>query len=240
MATMDTKLNQLVDTVWARFQEWPGTKRFLIVIGGIPGSGKTTLSLHLTAALNARWSSEHFGSPPIAVFVPMDGFHYTRAQLDTFPNPAEAHARRGAAFTFDGEGFVNLVKRLAEPVTESTETIWAPDFDHAAKDPRENAIAVERHNRIVVLEGNYTLLNIPPWSQIAPLSSLTILATVPHEVARRRLAARHLRAGIVDTLEAGDRRAVENDLPNGDEMLANVVPGVDVLFESVDEEGWGS
>jgi len=85
-----------------------------------------------------------------------------------------------------------------------------------------------------------TLLNIPPWSQIAPLSSLTILATVPHEVARRRLAARHLRAGIVDTLEAGDRRAVENDLPNGDEILANVVPGVDVVFESVDEEGWGS
>ena len=153
-------------------------------------AGKTTLSLHLTAALNARWSSEHFGSPPIAVFVPMDGFRmftsplshipapffypspdtfktkksnfyhedYTRAQLDTFPNPAEAHARRGAAFTFDGEGFVNLVKRLAEPVTESTETIWAPDFDHAAKDPRENAIAVERHNRIVVLEGNCKFL----------------------------------------------------------------------------------
>jgi len=28
MATMDAKLNQLVDTVWARFQEWPETKRF--------------------------------------------------------------------------------------------------------------------------------------------------------------------------------------------------------------------
>lgn len=84
----------------------------------------------------------------------MDGFHYTRAQLDAMPDPAHAHARRGAEFTFDGEAFYELVKHLHEPLTTTTTTIFAPSFDHAVKDPKENDIAVEPSHRIVVLEGN--------------------------------------------------------------------------------------
>lgn len=84
----------------------------------------------------------------------MDGYHYTRAQLDAMPDPATAHARRGAEFTFDGEAFYHLVKRLKEPLTRDTPTIYAPSFDHAIKDPKENDIAVERTHRVVVLEGN--------------------------------------------------------------------------------------
>lgn len=70
------------------------------------------------------------------------------------PDPANAHARRGAEFTFDGEAFLQLVKRLTEPLTDNTPTISAPSFDHAIKDPKENDIPVERTHRIVVLEGN--------------------------------------------------------------------------------------
>lgn len=84
----------------------------------------------------------------------MDGYHLTRAQLDAMPDPAAAHARRGAAFTFDGEGFLRLVRRLREPLTDRTTTIFAPSFDHALKDPREDDIPIERTHRIVVLEGN--------------------------------------------------------------------------------------
>jgi pantothenate kinase len=84
----------------------------------------------------------------------MDGFHLTRAQLDAMPDPVTAHSRRGAAFTFDGEGFLRLVQRLREPLTDATTTVFAPSFDHAVKDPKENDIAVGRTHRIVVLEGN--------------------------------------------------------------------------------------
>ncbi len=87
----------------------------------------------------------------------MDGFHYTRAQLDAMPDPAVAHARRGAEFTFDGEAFAALVRRLAEPLTEETGPVLAPSFDHAVKDPKEGDIRVERGQRIVVLEGNCEL-----------------------------------------------------------------------------------
>lgn len=46
---------------------------------------------------------------------------------------------------------------------------------------------------------------------------------MPREVARRRLVARHLAAGIVQSVEEGERRADENDLPNGDLMKENLV-----------------
>jgi pantothenate kinase len=56
------------------------------------------------------------------------------------------------------------------PVTAPSEpeiTISAPSFDHAAKDPVENAISISSRSRVVIVEGNYTLLNQSPWSDIA-------------------------------------------------------------------------
>ncbi|KAL2126604.1 hypothetical protein VTI74DRAFT_557 [Chaetomium olivicolor] len=186
---MDAVLNRLVDKAWDKFLKTPEEQRFLIAIGGIPGSGKTTLSKRLTDALNARYAAQFPDMPPIAAFVPMDGYHYTRAQLDAMPDPATAHARRGAEFTFDGEGFLQLVKRLKEPLSNQTTTIFAPSFDHAIKDPKENDIAVEKWHRIVVLEGNCEL---PPpispfflrrhlvWLRLRPdINDLYSLVTLP-------------------------------------------------------------
>jgi pantothenate kinase len=91
------------------------------------------------ARLTTGVVNERFGSE-IAVAVSMDGYHFTRAQLDKMPNPVEAHARRGAEFTFDGEGFLALVRRLREPLEPTAATVYAPSFDHAVKDPKEDDI----------------------------------------------------------------------------------------------------
>ncbi|KAK4148002.1 P-loop containing nucleoside triphosphate hydrolase protein [Dichotomopilus funicola] len=242
---MDATLSRLLDIAWDRFTKAPENTRFLIAIGGIPGSGKTTLSQRLTTALNARHaaltSQPQQPQQPIAAFVPMDGYHLTRAQLDALPDPATAHARRGAEFTFDGASFVQLVRQLkqeGEPLTEATPTVYAPSFDHAVKDPKEGDIAIGGRQRIVVLEGNYLLLDTPPWSQAIPLFSLTIFVSVPRATARARLASRHVAAGLVTTLADGDRRAIENDLPNGDEILQRRVGKVDVEVESLEDGGW--
>jgi len=89
----------------------------------------------------------------------MDGYHLTRAQLSAMPDPETAHARRGAEFTFDGEGFLGFVQTLRQPVTTSAGTIYAPSFDHAVKDPKENDIAILPSHRIIVFEGNCELTN---------------------------------------------------------------------------------
>lgn len=125
----------------------------MIAIGGMPGSGKTTLSQTMVDAINARQGSLNPASPPLAAFVPMDGYHLTRAQLSAMPDPVTAHARRGAEFTFDGHGFFKLVEALRAPLTTESGTIYAPSFDHAVKDPKEGDIAVGVEQRVVVFEG---------------------------------------------------------------------------------------
>ena len=89
------------------------------------------------------------------------------------PDPNEAFKRRGAAFTFDAEAFVKLVRRLRmEPVTkrdDPSRLITAPSFDHAVKDPVEDDIHLSSAEDLIVLEGNYLLLNQAPWNQIAGL-----------------------------------------------------------------------
>lgn len=151
-----------------------------------------------------------------------DGYHLTRAQLDLLPDPATAHFRRGAPFTFDPASLLTLVHALAN-TTAPTETVYAPSFSHALKDPVPHDIPLHPHHRILVFEGNYLALDLPVWRDIATSFDHLWYLDVPREVARRRLVARHLAAGIVQSVEEGERRADENDLPNGDLMKENLV-----------------
>lgn len=148
----------------------------------------------------------------------MDGFHLTRAELSAMPDPVTAHARRGAPYTFDAQKFHALVQSLRKPISPE-QTIYAPSFDHAVKDPKENDIAVLPTHRIVVIEGNYVALNKEVWRDAALLFDELWFVEVDFEVARKRLRERHVRAGIVQTIEEGDKRATENDLVNGKEIV---------------------
>lgn len=89
--------------------------------------------------------------PDIAVAIPLDGYHLTRKQLSEMPNSEEAIFRRGAAFTFDAEGYYKLVEKLRKPLEATTPTIRAPSFDHAKKDPVEDDISIPSSARIVSL-----------------------------------------------------------------------------------------
>lgn len=60
---------------------------------------------------------------------------------------------------------------------------------------------------------------------------------VEREVARARLVKRHLDAGIVSTVEEGERRAEENDLPNGD-LVRDKLVRVDRRIPYVEDISW--
>jgi pantothenate kinase len=66
--------------------------------------------------------------------------------------------------------FVDAVKSLREVlVTDSNnldKALWVPSFDHAKKDPVERDIFVLSSQKIVLLEGNYLLLDESPWKVI--------------------------------------------------------------------------
>ncbi|KAI2606435.1 phosphoribulokinase/uridine kinase [Hypoxylon fragiforme] len=234
---MDSQVARLVDKAWDKFQQLPDGQRLLIAIGGIPGSGKTTLSQIVTTALNARHASlQPSASEPVAVFVPMDGYHLTRAQLSAMPDPALAHARRGAEFTFDGSAFLSLVQslRIAPPPPTP---VYAPSFDHAVKDPKPDDIAILPAHRVVVFEGNYVVLDKAPWREAAALMDERWFVEVGFGTARRRLVRRHVKAGIArDEGEAG-KRADENDLVNGEEIV-RMRGEVDEVVVSEEDGKW--
>lgn len=129
--------------------------RALLGITGVPGAGKTTLAEGLVAALND-------GSPGLAVHVPMDGYHLADRVL-------EAHgtrARKGAAETFDGWGYVELLRLLR---SRPDHPVFAPGFDRDLEQPLAGAIEVPPTARLVVSEGNYLLLEQEPWSLVRGL-----------------------------------------------------------------------
>ncbi|KAH6031841.1 hypothetical protein HBI83_022470 [Parastagonospora nodorum] len=203
-------------------------QRILVALAGVPGSGKSTISNALIAELALR------GIQDVSI-VPMDGFHHSQAALSTFDDAETAFRRRGAPFTFDAEAFVRLVTKLkAMPVTTPTETeliVSAPNFDHATKDPSPNAIAISSQNRVIIAEGNYTLLNLTSWNEIAKSCAEKWFVDAPIDTVRDRLAERHLAAGIEDSMQAAVQRANENDIPNG-AMIRSMLIKPDVVIEN--------
>lgn len=156
----------------------------------------------------------------------MDGFHLTRAQLRAMPNPDEAAHRRGAAFTFDGEGILTLARSLT---ALPRQTVRAPAFDHATKDPVADAIEVNAAARIVLIEGNYCALNREPWKTAAGLMDELWYVDVSSKVAHARLAKRHLASGIVaDEQEAWERASGTDEL-NAVDIRENRLPCSEVI-----------
>lgn len=235
---MEDQVQRLVDKTWGLYQQLPEGRRLMIGIAGIPGSGKTTLAGTVAQRLSQRIQQEggaasHDGDA-VALAVPMDGFHLTRAALSAMPDPETAHARRGAAFTFDPEGFLAFVTNLRNKVSEP---FWGPTFDHAVKDPKEEGLLIGPGNRVVLVEGIYVALDETHWRDAAAVFDELWFVDVDFEVARARLRERHLRAGIVQTLEEGDRRAVENDLVNGKEIIDKRLPVAEVV-RSREDGAW--
>jgi hypothetical protein len=199
------------------------------------------LAASVANKVNARYQESSSEPDDVALVIPLDGYHLTREQLSLMPNSEEAHFRRGAAFTFDGEGYLALVKALREPLG-SGKTVHAPSFDHAVKDPVENDIPIPPTARILIFEGLYVALSRPPWSEAASLMNEIWFMDVPLPVAEARVAKRNFAAGLSPTLEAALSRTKKNDMRNAEDVLENRVGGALIreVIGSVEDDAWKS
>lgn len=187
-----------------------GPGRFLVALAGPPASGKSTLAETLAQALQ-----------PGARVVPMDGFHYDDAVLI----PRGLRPRKGAPETFDARGFLHLLRRLREE-----DEVAIPIFDRSMELSRAGADIVGPADRILIVEGNYLLLDECPWRDLAPLFDLTVFLDVPEAELVRRLADRWRHYGKSEA--EAKAWIASNDLPNALTVLTRSRPA-DITFRNL-------
>ncbi|BGP44023.1 hypothetical protein JCM10449v2_008080 [Rhodotorula kratochvilovae] len=159
----------------------------------------------------------------------MDGFHRTQAELAADADPELSFRRRGTPFTFAPDKLLDVVRRI-----RTEQRVPAPAFSHAEKDPVEGAVVVEPHHRIVIVEGNYLLLDEPVWRDISREMDERWFYSVPEGVALRRIIKRHVQAGLAPDEQAAEEKALANDVLNGRHILANMLrPDRVLLSDSV-------
>lgn len=122
----------------------------------------------------------------------------------------EAYARRGAPWTFDAEAFVAAVRKIRLQGGASL-----PSFDHGVGDPVEGDILIDSQQHAVVLvEGNYLLLESEPWVHLRELFDDTWFVDCPLDTAMQRVFERQTAIGLAPDVSRG--RIAGNDRPNGE------------------------
>jgi pantothenate kinase len=175
-----------------------GHDRVLLGITGPPGAGKSTVSEWLVEHLNAG------AATAVAAYVPMDGFHLSNLVLAALG----LRDRKGSPPTFDAAGFAALLQRLRAGV----DTVYAPRFHREIEESIAAEIAVGPEIGLVVVEGNYLLLDEPPWRAVRAALHEVWYLDAPDDVLAERLLTRRLLAepdrDLAQAWVAG------NDLPN--------------------------
>lgn len=198
-----------------------GASRRPTIVGivGPPGSGKS----HLSRFLADRLPSEH-GLTTVAV--PMDGFHLSNSVLVQLGR----RDRKGSPDTFDTAGLAHLLGRVRQPTAD---VVYAPAFDRSIEEPIAGSITVGPGVELVLVEGNYLLVDDERWRPVGDQLDLTMYVSTPEAVRRERLVRRHgaqygsAAADWVERVDMANAAIVESTRHRAEVVIDDVdVPGV--------------
>lgn len=197
---LNVTVNQLALDVLTNMRR-ADRRRYVLGIVGVPGAGKTTLAEELAEKINGAVGDG------FAVVLAMDGFHLPNAELDA----RGLRSRKGSPPSYDAAGFVELV-RAARQQKADDEPIGVPGYCRQVHEPVADAFTIDPMCGLVIVEGQYLLLDEQPWAAIRGLLDEAWYIDIDLEESMARTKARHERGGCTD--EQAQRKVDENDRPN--------------------------
>jgi pantothenate kinase len=153
-------------------------RRMVVFLAAPPGTGKSTLV--------AFWEylAKRDERLPAIQALPMDGFHHYNDCLVA----NDLKRFKGAPQTFDVPKLHQALRDLQQP-----ESKW-PQYDRNLHDPVEDAIPVTAS--VVVVEGNWLLLDRPEWCALRAFCDFSIFISAEPEALSERLIGRKMRGGL--------------------------------------------
>lgn len=109
--------------------------------------------------------------------------------------------------------------------------MYAPSFDHGVGDPVEDDIFVSLQHKVVIVEGNYLLLDEDIWRDISSIFDEKWFIDVDIETAMQRVLRRHISTG--KRPDVAKWRIDYNDRPNA-ELIIKSSKKADLIIKSVD------
>lgn len=180
-------------------------RRILVFLAAPPATGKSTLLQFLE-----ELARTHDELPQVQT-LGMDGFHHTNAYLaahsvrrDGVEIPLKSI--KGAPETFD---VAHLAAKLAAAKEGATPF---PVYDRRIHDVVPDALIADAP--ILLVEGNWLLLDEEPWRDLRALADYRIRIDAPSALLKDRLIARKVQGGLsvedaTAFYETSDRRNVE-------------------------------
>ena len=212
---MIKKINKFATELLKTLSNPPDQSRYFLGITGCPAAGKSVLAKKLTDEINLCIRDD------LAAVVPMDGFHLPNCIL----KKCGLAKVKGAPETFDAGSFVELINQLYEFPDRS---IMCPAYDRKIHDPVENFITIKPCNRLIIVEGNYLLLNTHPWNTIRTKMDEVWYIDTPLKTIKERLLYRHISGGAGK--EEAERKVASVDLPNA-ELIKKTLSFADKIVD---------
>ncbi len=195
------KINKLATELLETLSKSPDNERYFLGITGCPAAGKSEFANTLSDEINLRTGSD------LTVVVPMDGFHFPNNILEE----RGLMQIKGAPETFDVNCFVELINRLYE---FPDQIIMCPAYDRKLHNPVKDSITIKPSNRLIIVEGNYLLLNRSPWNLIRAKLDEVWYLDIPLEIIKERLIDRHVSGGT--TRKEAEKKIMSVDVPNAE------------------------